>query len=834
MIKHVHSYLVSTILCISLLISMRSHAQEPWSGIISTARATDWTHAGLPSVTPDVPPDGNWTQCGGTIEPYGTSSSYVSPSTIQTAINNCGKNQFVLLDSGDFYLSGGVTLKSNVVLRGSGANLTRIHISGVNGCTGFYTLVCMTGSNTYSGLCTPTIGGTQYNMWSCPAGAFKPGYQNSANWTAGYSQGATQITLDSVAGITVNQTPIVLDQCDVGFSGSQGVENCNGVSGVIKSASVWTGGAGSGYAVGDTGTIVCSLNNGRCYGGNNATYQITSVSSGAVTGFTITNGGSGYTYSNVGFQGSGAATHATSGSGTGFLANITGITGYDNNSIFSCGIEMICAIESDAGTSRPARSQQEVVVATAISGTGPYTVTLNHPIMHPNWSSGQGPQAWWGSSTITNAGVENLMMDVSQVSASCVVMQTAYNTWVTGTACSSANFFHVLTYVASNNLIANNYFYKTKYAGTESYGVGSAGAVSNTLYENNIMQGIVDPLNPDGSCAGCVFSYNFSVNQYDSSTNFLFATSPMHSGSTDYILEEGNVGGSFDADSNHGPHFMNTLFRNYWNGYESNNGTMPLYMTIPVILQAFSRYNNFLGNVLGTAGRHTVYQCVPSSSSQHYCSTDAGSSPGNVHIWDVGFSAVAQVDYNNSPATPNDLLTATSLYRYGNYDVVNKAVEWNSSEVPTSDPNFPNSVPNGNTFPSSFYDGVTAAFPSCGTGLAFWYNPTSKSCPQYPSTGPDVNNGDIGMCTSGTYKWSRALSASQCSGGSFSSSVNAGYGNSNPAMRCYLNQMSGPPDGTGNMLVFNPAACYANDAAETLPPPINVNGSVNPNSSASQ
>ena len=81
------------------------------------------------------------------------------------------------------------------------------------------------------------------------------------------------------------------------------------------------------------------------------------------------------------------------------------------------------------------------------------------------------------------------------------------------------------------------------------------------------------------------------------------------------------------------------------------------------------------------------------------------------------------------------------------------------------------------------------------------------------------------MCTGGTYQWSLALSASQCSGGTFSASADGGYGSSNPAMRCYLNQMSGPPDGTGGMLSFNRTSCYSADSSSSsqIPaPPTNL------------
>ena len=69
------------------------------------------------------------------------------------------------------------------------------------------------------------------------------------------------------------------------------------------------GAGGSGYAVGDTGTVTT--------GGANATYQVTAVNAGAVIAFVITNSGSGYSVSN------GQATSVTTGGGNGaFTINV--------------------------------------------------------------------------------------------------------------------------------------------------------------------------------------------------------------------------------------------------------------------------------------------------------------------------------------------------------------------------------------------------------------------------------------------------------------------------------------------------------------------------------
>jgi hypothetical protein len=73
--------------------------------------------------------------------------------------------------------------------------------------------------------------------------------------------------------------------------------------------------AGSGYAVGDTGTIAGGTS------GKLATYQVLTLSGSGVATFKITSGGTGYTAA------VGAATTATSGSGTGFTVTTTGDVG---------------------------------------------------------------------------------------------------------------------------------------------------------------------------------------------------------------------------------------------------------------------------------------------------------------------------------------------------------------------------------------------------------------------------------------------------------------------------------------------------------------------------
>ncbi len=187
----IHSFLIS--LAFILLCFSGVSAGQLWSGIITSPRAIDWS-ATNPGVVGGIP-SATWTQCGPTIAAYtGTAAA------INSAIKACGANQYVLLAAGTFTLSSGITFgnKSNVVLRGMGANSTFLVFPAAGtqvSCSDGPALICVNSSD-----------GT---YWT-------PG--TGINWTAGYSQGATQVTLSSTSGISTN-TILVLNQCDTGYSG---------------------------------------------------------------------------------------------------------------------------------------------------------------------------------------------------------------------------------------------------------------------------------------------------------------------------------------------------------------------------------------------------------------------------------------------------------------------------------------------------------------------------------------------------------------------------------------------------------------------------------------
>jgi hypothetical protein len=194
------------------LVPVAAHAQA-WSGIISPSRAIDWTGAGIPGGIPSA----SWTQCGSTIAAYSGSTA-----AINSQISGCAANTYVQLAAGTFTLSGGIVLKNQTAIRGMGADQTLLVFTSNGSCNGLNTQFSLCGSGSYQG-------GNNTE-------------QNKASWTAGFSQGATSITLSNSLNIVAGKTAIILDQQDEPKDTGNIWINAQGASGNDGSGSARTDG----------------------------------------------------------------------------------------------------------------------------------------------------------------------------------------------------------------------------------------------------------------------------------------------------------------------------------------------------------------------------------------------------------------------------------------------------------------------------------------------------------------------------------------------------------------------------------------------------------------
>jgi len=445
-------------------------------------------------------------------------------------------------------------------------------------------------------------------------------------------------------------------------------------------------------------------------------------------------------------------------------------------------------------------AQQQQVLVTACSpscnSANPTTLTISPGLYMPNWRSSQNPGAWWATTTAIGIGVENLSSNLTAVTgASTAVLMNCYGCWVKGIRSIMPARNHIWLYSCAHCVVRDSYFYQNSSHLSVSYGIELAPSSSDNLIENNIFQQVTDSTpNNNGGGAGSVAAYNFAINDVYGANGWMQPSDYQHGAGYAFWLREGNISIGFIADNVHGTHHFTTLFRNYFKGWQSScNGAPCTAQTIPIQLYASSRYFNVIGNVLGYSGYHTNYNCIAASTA---CSS------GNRSIYVLGFTGngggVTSNAYGSAsngfclnPPTCStrgayDPLTPNSLMRWGNYDVVTGAVQWNSSEVPSGLTPYGNPVPSNHTLPASLY---LAAKP------AWW--PASKP---WPAIGPDVTGGNTPNV--------------------------GGFAYTNPAQDCYTHSMNGPADGTGSVLTFNATTCYGSSpvlvSAPTAPTRVRV------------
>ena len=446
-----------------------------------------------------------------------------------------------------------------------------------------------------------------------------------------------------------------------------------------------------------------------------------------------------------------------------------------------------CSLEGNAKNGqRPNRDQVQIVqvvscgtvsiAGEACKGTN---VTITPGLYMANWSSSKSPGAWWATSAIRSVGIEDLSLDHTASTGSFgIEIQNAIDCWVKGVRGIDSGKAHVELQESGRITVADNYFYLTQNAVQQSYGVESLNS-SDDLIQNNVLQFIAAPLMMNGSCSGCVIAYNFAINDlFTASTGYVQASTNQHTAGIDMLLYEGNIAPQFYADNFHGTHNLVTVFRNEFIGNDGAcyNGTPPHGESacnnnqVAMDIRAYSRFYNLIGNVLGQSGTSNGYQ--------------SGSAP----IYRIGGGNSA-----NGVTVPLDSLVASTLMRWGNYDVVTAAVRWcgnssnpgwtttcgGTSEVPTGLSKYANAVPARTSLPASFYLSAKPAWWPSGTA--------------WPPIGPDVTGGNVAGV--------------------------GGHVSTIPAQDCYFNVMGGAVSGTGSALPFNASRCYSSASASSPPPP---------------
>jgi hypothetical protein len=371
----------------------------------------------------------------------------------------------------------------------------------------------------------------------------------------------------------------------------------------------------------------------------------------------------------------------------------------DTSGVFVCA-SLACSQEGKPA-GRAGRAQQQLVKVTGINGN---RITISPGLHMVNWRPSSRPQVWWWGTSGTRNGIEDLTLDHTASPAQCGIgFQNAYDSWVRNVRSLNAGRNHVWLNQAARIEIRDSYFYGTKNAASQSYGVEFF-ATSDDLVVNNIFHHVTVPV-MTGNSAGVVVAHNFMTDMHYTTPHWMMAgLQGSHDGGTGMNLFEGNVGNAFLMDNYHGTGNLTTLFRNRLTGVEGRKTTN----TIPVNVFAYNRFVNVVGNVLGTPDFHQVYESSPAMPRGR----------ANQSIYVLGFPGV--LESTSASLSPDPAVVRTML-RWGNFDYATKQTRWSPAEVPDDI-----SAPPGRTLPASLFLG---ARPSWWGSIA------------WPAIGPDVTGG---------------------------------------------------------------------------------------------
>ena len=442
-------------------------------------------------------------------------------------------------------------------------------------------------------------------------------------------------------------------------------------------------------------------------------------------------------------------------------------------------------------------AQQQLTYITGVTslGGGSYTVTISPGVYFNNVRSGQSPGAWWDTDAV-NDGLENMTIDGTSAPDHNISMTWCYQCWVRNVKSLNAGSAHVYVFMSADSVIRDNYFYQSQDHASSSY-VVEFEAASAFLVENNIFQQTTNPI-MSGAGTGNVISYNYATDDVTSNNYTQQAPYYSHNTGNAMNLYEGNNFNGIWTDDAWGSSANGTYFRNMLHGWQSGGYSVGFN---PVALRTWLRGFNVVGNVLGTPGVQNQYQGYATSHT-------AGTGTANVatSIYDLGFGGSEGSCGSGGTGSPYcDALVFSTLMRWGNYDTVNGAVQWNSTEASPAAVTYINA-----NFTSSYFNSLAHTLPA-----SLYYNSTPSWWPSgkaWPPVGPDVSSGNVGMCSGGTYANYQATSSGQCTGGSLSTAW-ASHVTSIPAQDCFLNTMHGPLDGSGSALSFDASQCYTSSGA---------------------
>ena len=494
---------------------------------------------------------------------------------------------------------------------------------------------------------------------------------------------------------------------------------------IAASCSVQTSTAHSVYCVDSTATQLIKIDRAT-----NENYQVLSVGpSGLNTSGYGSPTGKSYNLASDAVHGAYSVTLTSTPSpavNVGDIVLIDEITTSDPNVVW--GPSFTAAGSGSYGWfSRQYRSLSQLMEVSAVNGT---TITFDTPLTYPFHTAYTAQlTTYTGGSFLHGAGVENLFVWGGMGGdghGNIAIVNCAY-CWVKNVEASWSIGSDIGFYSTFRNVLRDSFVHETPTPdpGGGGYLTTITNGGSENLIENNIFWygNKVDTMRASGG--GNVFAYNYTDDAFGST----YPESPEAGANAGHYttphleLLEGNYSENFKGDTYWGNSIYITAFRNWFSGLRAAHAPLKTYDYVTsspecnflygdyteryaVDVQAYSFYQNFVGNVLGMTGQTLLANPYNSQScyngvqreflAQDYTTAQdsVASNADAVVMWRFGAYQATVNSTGNWSFVDTTINTQT---RNGNWDWATKAQHWYGTGGTTDGGATPV------TIPSSFY-----------------------------------------------------------------------------------------------------------------------------------
>jgi hypothetical protein len=414
-------------------------------------------------------------------------------------------------------------------------------------------------------------------------------------------------------------------------------------------------------------------------------------------------------------------------------------------------------VQQSNGLNRQDRSLVQWMEVSAINGS---SITFDTPLTYPYHTANAAQLTVTtgspNSGFLHGAGVENLFVWGGMGGdghGNIAVSYCAY-CWVKNVEASWSMGSDIGFYDVFRNVLRDSFVHETPWPnpGGAGYLTTLAAGSSENLIENNVFWygNKVNTMRATGG--GNVFAYNYT----DDAFGVQYPDSPEaginagHYTTPHLELLEGNYSQNFKGDSYWGNSIYITAFRNWFSARRAAHAPLNTYTyanpgngnclehygdyaggsRAPVDVQAYSFYNNFIGNVIGMKGQQLLTEpsgCVgPQTSFVLQITTtsqwNTSHSANDFPMWQIGtYQATVNITGNWSFVDT----TVNTQTRNGNWDWTTGAQHWYGTGGTTDGAVTPVAIPN------SLYLTSKPAF--FGTQTWPWVDPTTGTTYKLPA-----------------------------------------------------------------------------------------------------